>query len=227
MSAVRKHKLPVDSDCDWYHGRGITIPGNTACTRSDGEPVTNQRDLMRCFQDAMCEINDNRLQMAVLRDPRAVTVSSYFQLLRQSSPRTETQPWFESVDDFFLAHLASVCMWVSIRYHLFTQVLQHRSVVFWYEEALADPVDWHGRYYAFVGLNLPSHAVDGAATSATQGGSILGFPSKGLDGHPGGEEQTVTRTFRDELQPESLAFMDDVLRIWLPPVVLNRFGLLR
>lgn len=165
--------------------------------------------------------------MAVLRDPRAVTVSSYFQLLHQDSPRVDNpKENFDSVDDFFQAHLPSVSMWVSIRYFLFTELLAEQSAVFWYDEAVADPVDWHGRYFSFVGVHLPLDEVIEAARIASGGGGILGYPSKGLDTHPGGEEQTETRKFRDELNPTSLAGMDDVLRVWLPPVVLDRLGLL-
>lgn len=109
---------------------------------------------------------------------------------------------------------------------LFTQTLASQAEVFWYEEATVDPVDWHGRYYWFVGLHLPPTVVKTAASIALGGGSILGFPSKGLDGHPGGEKTTVARTFRDELNSTSLAGMDDVLRRWLPLVVQERLGVL-
>lgn len=34
-----------------------------------------------------------------------------------------------------------------------------------------------------------------------------------------------TRTWKDEVSPEILDKMDDILRTWLPPVLLARFGL--
>lgn len=116
-------------------------------------------------------------------------------------------------------------MWVSLRYLLFTVFMAERSAVFWYEEATADPVDWHRRYLSFVGVHLPPDEVIEIARTASGGGSILGYPSKGLDTHPGGLEGAITRTFRDELNEVSLEMMDDVLRQWLPPVILARFDL--
>lgn len=187
-----------------------------------------QADLWKCVEDADCSFDDDRLQMAVLRDPRAVTVSAYFQLLRQESPRIdEERQTFQSVDTFFQIHLKFVCMWISIRYLLFTVFMADRSAVFWYDEAVADPVDWHRRYLAFVGVHVPADEVVGMARSAGGGGSILGYPSKGIDAHPGGVDEAATsaRTFRDELSGESLAMMDDVLRQWLPPVILARLDL--
>jgi len=46
-----------------------------------------------------------------------------------------------------------------------------------------------------------------------------------MDAHIGGHASGDNRTFRDELGPESLAMMDDVVRMWLPPVLLQRFGI--
>lgn len=34
-----------------------------------------------------------------------------------------------------------------------------------------------------------------------------------------------TRTWRDEVSPEIVDEMDDILRAWLPPVLVARFGL--
>lgn len=187
-----------------------------------------QADLWKCVEEAECSFNDDRLQMAVLRDPRAVAVSAYFQLLRQESPRiSEEREAFKSVDNFFQTHLHVICMWISIRYLLFTVYMADSSAVFWYDEAVADPVDWHRRYLAFVGIHLQPDQVVEMARRAGGGGSILGYPSKGIDAHPGGVEgaATSTRTFRDELSAESLAMMDDVLRQWLPPVILARLDL--
>lgn len=225
VSAVRKHMLPIEESCGWYHRRGVTTPTDTVCLKLNGKPVKDRADLWKCVEDNDCMFNDKRLQLAVLRDPRAITVSAYFQLIKQKSPRTTDRNLFKSVDHFFQAELSHVCMWVSIRYFLFTQLLSDRSAVFWYDEAVDDPYDWHGRYFAFVGLHLPIEEVATAAHTASRGGSIMGFPSKGIDEHPGGKAQSVARTFRDELNNISLSVMDDVLKQWLPPVVLRRFGL--
>ncbi|CAN0050340.1 unnamed protein product [Ascophyllum nodosum] len=225
LSAGRKHMLPVDPTCRWFHARGITKKGFRACEPPDGGPVENHPQLWACVQESMCDLTDDSLQIAVLRDPRAVTVSSYFQLARQKSPMLDKEK-VESVDFFFINHLDSIAQWISLRYVLFTQIMPERSEVFWYEDAVADPIEWHGRYYNFVGLRPPPRVIHHASAIATKGGSILGFPAKGLDYHPDGEEQAPTRTFRDELGAESLAMMDDVLRKWLPPIILRRLRLI-
>ena len=217
--------LPVDPSCRWFHARGITKKDFRACEPPDGESVENQPQLWACVQESMCDLTDDSLQIAVLRDPRAVTVSSYFQLARQKSPMLVKEQ-IESVDHFFVNHLDAITQWISLRYLLFTQLASERSEVFWYEDAVADPIEWHGRYFTFVGLRPPPLVVHHTAAIATQGGSILGFPAKGLDYHPDGEEQAPSRTFRDELNNSSLAIMDDVLRKWLPPIILRRFRLI-
>lgn len=117
-------------------------------------------------------------------------------------------------------------MWISLRYFLFSETLADRSKLFWYDDHEADPVDWHGRFLAFVGLNIPLREVVDMAMIASDGGSIdtvLDFKAKGIDNHPGANESRTT--FRDDLGPDSLAMMDDVMRKWVPPVMLKRFGI--
>lgn len=213
--------LPVDASCRWFHSRGITKKVGRMCDPPDDTPVENYPQLWTCVKESRCQITDDSLQIAVLRDPRAVTVSSYFHVVRQKMTMLSAEN-ITSVDQFFVSRLDPITQWISLRYLLFTQIAPDISEVFWYADALADPLEWHGRFYTFVGLQLPDLVVHHAADIATQGGEILGFPSKGLDYHPNGGEQTSTRTFRDELTDESLAMMDDVLRKWLPPIILRR-----
>lgn len=111
-----------------------------------------------------------------------------------------------------------------MRYFLFTELIGDRSELFWFEDTLVDPVDFHGRLLTFAGLELPLETVVGMARVASAGGGLYGFKEKGPDVHIGGTEPEANRTFRGELSPESLAMMDDVLRTWLPPVLLSRFG---
>ena len=146
--------LPVDPSCRWFHTRGITKKGFRVCEPRDGSPVETYPQLWSCVQESMCNITDSSLQIAVLRDPRAVTVSSYFQLLRQKSPMLVKER-IKSVDHFFINHLDPIVQWISLRYQLFTQIAPERAEVFWYEDAIADPIEWHGRYYNFVGLRPP------------------------------------------------------------------------
>lgn len=134
----------------------------------------------------------------------------------------------DSLDAYFQHSLKFVCMWTSIRYLLFTKLLAHQSVLlFYFEEMFVDQVDWYGRLLSFVGLKLPSQVIFDMAEYVNSGGKYKAYPNRGVNGHKGGEPKQVEgakRTFRDELGPESLAMMDDVLRTWIPPVLLQRFG---
>ena len=112
-----------------------------------------------------------------------------------------------------------------MRYLLFTQIIGDRSNLFWFEDLFVDPVDFHGRLLFFAGLRLPLETVVGMARVASGGGRLYGFKEKGPDKHYGGIEPGENRTFRNELSAESLAMMDDVMRTWMPPVLLQRFGI--
>ena len=132
----------------------------------------------------------------------------------------------DSVDAYFQNNLRYVCMWTSIRHLLFTKLLADQSQVFLWEDLKADPVDWHGRFLSFVGLKLPFDVIVAMSEYATSGGHVPGYPHAVVENHPGGKApQGGKRTFRDELGPESLAMMDDVVRTWVPPVLLQRFGI--
>jgi len=183
-----------------------------------------QVDLWKCVQEAGCPIDDDRLQLSVFRDPRAVTVSTYFHLIRKNRKGFEG---LASVDDFFQTYLGRITMWVSARYFFFAHVLARQSELFWYGDHQADPFEWHVRYLAFAGLNLPLDEVMKMVRVATGENisSVLGYTAKGIDEHPGGLKAKPNRDFRDELSPESLMMMDDVLRTWLPPLILKRLDI--
>ena len=112
-----------------------------------------------------------------------------------------------------------------MRYLVFSEILGDRSELFWFEELLVDPVNFHGRLLSFAGLRLPLKTVVEMARIASHGGGLYGFKEKGPDKHIGGIKPGVNRTFRNELSAESLAMMDDVMRTWMPPVLLQRFGI--
>lgn len=169
-------------------------------------------------EEAGCTVQRESLQLVAMRDPRAVTVSTYFHLIR-------TGDHLGSLDDFFQKYLPSLCMWISARYFFFTEIMADESELFWYADHEADPMEWHGRALSFFGLALPLDVVVHMAQVDSNGvGDLIGV-EKGIDSHPGGSE-AVNRTFRDELGPGSLSMMDDVMRTWLPPIILGRFGLL-
>jgi len=179
-----------------------------------------QSDLSLCVNEAGCIFNDERLQLAMMRDPRAVTVSTYF--YNAGNHPALLKPLGDagkSVDAFFQRMLETTCAWTSIRYQLFTQLLADHSQIFWMEDMLRDPFDFHGRLTYFFGLRLPVRVIiEMVQASASDA-------SKGIDRHRVGGTNVVGRTFRDEVGPESLAMMDDVTRSWLPPVLLQRFGI--
>lgn len=169
---------------------------------------------------------DNRLQLAVMRDPRDVVVSSYYFAVHLNHAHVVEQ-YGSSVDDCARTLLPALTKWISLRYLLFSRILGKRSMVFWYESAMDDPFGWHLDFFSFIGLGMPHHVTQEASLVAAQGGQILGFPSKGLDPHPGGveAESQSSRSFKDELQPDTLEMLDDVLRLWLHPSMLEELGI--
>lgn len=216
-----KHTLPVDAGCNWSHGGGIASARDKTCTpRLGGERPKNKDELWKCVEESACRINSERLQMAVMRDPRAVAVSAYYHKLRGSPSAVKGM----SVDEFALALLPVICQWVSIRYFLFSELISTASKIFWYDDAKANPKQWHLELFSFVGLRVPESVVSKAADAAQQGGHILGFPAKGVDEHVGGVEATAERFFANEVTVDTLVQMDSVLRSWLPPAVLEHLG---
>ncbi len=217
-----KHALPVGPDCAYARSYGIAQRGEDAC-RPDVTQArpSNQPELWNCVQGCNCNFTDNRLQMAVFRDPRPLAVSAYFHMLRehpQAVARTSVDAYVENMLPVF-------CQWVSVRYLLFAELLRDTSVTLWYDEALENPVSWHNEFFGFVGLSFPNNVVQIAANASMSGGSIMGFPAKGIDKHEGGAAAALTRSFKDEISPSTLSIMDDILRIWLPPQVLEKIDL--
>lgn len=214
-----KHTLPVGPDCKYSRRAGIAVEKETVCKSevSRGRP-SNQPELWNCVKSSNCRFVDDRLQMAVFRDPRPLAVSSYFHLLREHPLVVKDM----SVDTYVVAMLPVFCQWVSVRYLVFAELLRDASIIFWYDEALEDPVFWHVGFFEFVGLRIPDEVLRRAASVATRGGSMFGFPSKGKDRHDGGAAVAPTRSFRDEINSTTLSNMDDILRTWLPTVMLEK-----
>ena len=155
---------------------------------------------------------------------RPVAVSAYFHSLRNYPQVLKGA----SLDDYALRFLPTVCKWVAIRYYLFAEVLADRSALFWYDDALESPQDWHDGFYDLVGVRVPagvrSKAVDVAVGRASEG-RFTHFPVRAIDLHFLGEDgpSASNRTFRSEVSPETLLEMDAVLKVWLPPVLLRKF----
>ncbi|CAM9470059.1 unnamed protein product [Scytosiphon promiscuus] len=225
LTNLHKHKLPVQDNCGFAHFKGVPSLEGKVCTNRSGREPKNHKELVECVQEAACPVVDDRLQMSVMRDPRPVAVSMYYHMRR-------VHPEFfpeNSVDKYALDLLPAICQWVSIRYHLFTEILGQKSSLFWYNDAQENPEEWHNRFYDFVGLRMPAGVIANSTAIATGQASddrLSRFPSKGtdahVDGNNGGDPPAQKMQFRDEISPATLSKMDDVLRVWLPPVLLER-----
>lgn len=219
-----KHTLPVKDTCAFAHGGGIGLRKDgkarkQPCTFADGTHVKNYDELWRCMREANCDITDSWIQMAVFRDPRPLVVSTFYHI------QVHAGRDLGDLESFVLKELPIVCQWMAVRYILFTGILADQSMEIWYEDAMADPLGWHYKWFHSIGLQLPFQVVEAAAKAAAA--NDLGFGHKKIDVHPGEgpKNEPGVRRFEDEVRPEVLAVADDVLRTWLPPVLLERFGI--
>lgn len=171
------------------------------------------------MHEANCEITDDWKQMAIFRDPRPAIVSTYFHVEVHGSKR------LGDLGAFVARELPIMCQWLAVRYNLFAGFLAEQSVEYWYEDAMADPLDWHYQWYFSVGLQLPFHVVEAAAQA--EAADDLGFKHKSVDKHPGEETKAEegVRRFEDEVSAETLELANAVLRQWLPPILLERFDI--
>lgn len=222
FSSAGKHELPVGSQCPWGHNSGLAGQQENICTSKTGKATThqNQTTLWNCVLESACKIQDERLQFGVFRDPRAVSISYYFwNVSRMRGPAQK-----RSVDEFVIEMLPTICQWVSLRYLVFGEIIKAQSSLFWYDDAFGDTEQWHRQFLEFVGLDMPFHVVKQSSNAAQDGGGESGVKMTEINIHVGGQEASPSRSYKDEITAETLAGMDDVLRIWLPPVLLERLG---
>ena len=184
--------------------------------------MQNYTDTERCLHEKPCAITDNRHQMLILRDPRAVVVSSFFHVKTHPESAGRSLPG-ESVDDYALRMLPTICHFVHLRYQLLQEKMSDRTVEFFYDEGSADPLGWHQRWLSFVGLTPPVSVAQEATDTARR--REFGFALKGVDKHPGGKVATAHRSWEDEISPEVLRRMYEICRVWLPPVLMEKFGI--
>ncbi|CAM9399473.1 unnamed protein product, partial [Ectocarpus sp. 13 AM-2016] len=213
-----KHVFPVPKSCRWKHSNGILHVGE-GCGSVNGVPVENAADLWLCMKEASCEYSDDSLQFAVLRDPRAVAVSTYFYVQERPNSDFGQLSKGKSLDEAVLLILPQVCQFTTIRHILFDGQMSDRSEVFWYEDALRDPVDWHYRWASLAGFSLPTTWMKDVNATLTKGQQE---PKR--DRHPGGLEVSSNRTWELEVSPGIREEMDAILRTWLPGVLLARLG---
>lgn len=148
-----------------------------------------------------------------MRDPRGIAVSTYFHLVRYY-PRTLRKG--QTLDEAVIAFLPGICQWIAIRHILAGGIMPKTSHLFWYEESKDRRIEWYFRLLASFGLQLPVSEVSTMVDLAAHVG--------GYNVHPGGMAPAAMRTWRDELHSDMEAEMNEILRTWLPPVLLARFG---
>lgn len=222
-----KHTLPVNTTCANAHGGSLTItrdqvkgiPGDPPCTFADGTHATDNIDLWRCMHEANCDITDDCIQMAVFRDPRPAIVSTFYHV--------EVRPQRElgDLEAFVAKKWPILCQWLAVRYILFSGILADQSIEYWYADAMDDLLGWHYHWLHSIGVQLPLHVAKAMADAAAA--DDLGSEHNPVDLHPGEGGRTdpgKVLWFEDEVSQEILEICDDVLRTWLPPVLLERFG---
>ncbi|CAN0301614.1 unnamed protein product, partial [Ectocarpus sp. 6 AP-2014] len=211
-----KHSFPVSESCPWWHSYGLPAP-NEGCWNAGGRPVENSFDLWTCMEESSCEFADGWLQFAAIRDPRAVAVSTYFHVQRFSNLHPKHPALHLSLDQTVLMILPQVCHLTALRHILFEGLLSGRSELFWYEQAVEDPLDWHYRWASLAGLMLPPSWIVGMVAKVVDGPGARKF-----NPHPGGGEISANRTWKNEVSPGIHQEMDSILRTWLPGVLLTR-----
>lgn len=223
ISSLYKHDLPVSKKCPWQHVDGVT-PAGKGCKTVAGRPVRNHTDTAKCLHETPCKIKDSRLQMLILRDPRPVVVSSFFYLKTHKPSASRRSGRGESVDRFAVRMLPTICRFVHLRWLLLQERLADKTVEFVYDDSLADPLDWHQRWLSSVGLTPPKSVVQEATDTALR--KEYGFAGKGVDKHPGGQQATPARSWEDEVSAEVAERLNGICRVWLPPVLLEKFGII-
>lgn len=164
--------------------------------------------------------DDGLLHFATIRDPRAAAISTYFHALRHPNKFSYMS---QTVDEEAVKSLPSVAQWVALRHILFDGLMANSSQTYWYEDANDDPIDWHFRFTHMVGLRLPFAWIKNITELRLEGPWV--DKTIGPNLHPGGDEVSGARTWRDEVRPETIPELDSILRTWLPGVLLARLGI--
>lgn len=223
MTDHRKHTLPVRGSCMWFHNNGLAVDEEECMSVADS-PVENHADLWHCVEQAQCKIRDNRPQFVVMRDPRPIAISSYFYVQTHPELQGGKHPALNmTVDEAVMMMLPGIARYVGLRFTLFQGPLGRQSEVFWYHDAFDDPLKWHYRWLAFAGLHLPLSTVQAASDAAVRGEFDF-WTEGGPNDHPGGKKPSAKRSWKHEVSAELHGEMDDIVRRWLPPVVLAKIG---
>lgn len=222
VSKLLRHTLPVDRTCRYWHPNQIALPDapGVPCLRVGRKPVQNHIDLRGCMREGNCKINDNRLQFVTMRDPRPMTLSAYYHR-RKMGLINERAP----MEMYVIKLLPHICAWLTLRHIIFTEDMASLSTVFWYEDSLANPLQFHNRWLESVGLHMPASVVRAAADSSASGNLMFNASSTQLDFHPGGGDAVPGRSWEKEIGSELfLNAFEEILRFWLPPELLSKLG---
>ena len=153
---------------------------------------------------------------------RAVTVSTYFYL--KPFPDAPARPILgESIDDFVMRMMPTICRYIHIRYLLLSGQMRDRTTEFLYDESWADPLGWHRGFLSLIGLSPLDSIIGKAADTAIR--RDFGFKSPGVNAHPGGAAAAKTRTWKDEVSAGLQDRMDEMCRLWLPPALMETLGI--
>ena len=123
-----------------------------------------------------------------------------------------------TIDDFVWENLPRTCQWTALRHIVFEGFLARSSSVFWFEDTNRDPVGWHLQWMGFAGVQLPVKVVVSMAQAA------VGGSHRFINHHGGGKEASPYRTWEDEVGAGVVDGVDEILRLFLPPVLLARWG---
>lgn len=217
MFNAGKHLLPVDDECPW--SRANDVSASKLCASLEGHDVTGYEDLVRCMKDAACPIKDERLQLVIMRDPRAMAVSAYHYNMVYGRPEFKKR----RIEEYVVQVLPVISQWVGIRHILFEHLMADRSTVLYYDEILAEPVLFYRRFLDSVGLQLPSDAVEDMTVAASRPRFPIGLRRR--ESFRVAAESSASPSFKDEVSSEVLEQMDEIVRLWLPPELLVRFGI--
>jgi hypothetical protein len=123
-----------------------------------------------------------------------------------------------TVDEYVWENLPRTCQWIALRHIVFEGLLAGQSTVFGFEYTQSDPLGWHLEWMGFAGVQLPLAVVDGMARAAVD------RSRRYINKHVGGKEASTNRTWEDEVGVDVVDGADEILRTFLPPVLLARWG---
>ncbi|CAN0026612.1 unnamed protein product [Choristocarpus tenellus] len=155
---------------------------------------------------------DENLQLVIIRDPRAAANSMFFMLKKDFGERFK-----HTLDEYVLSVLPSYCQRTLFRVLLFGTVLRSRTLLLFYEDILAAKVASFGKLVRFFGMNLPGVVIEALENAPDQ-------PFEEHTGETRSAKQENQRSFKDEVSPETVFSMDEIMRGWLPSELLVRWN---